>query len=278
MTPNRQRASFQPICLFTNNIWDVPAPMRVVATGNSFWNIISSMRPHLLRNFASHSQGMSALIGMDFFSKRTIVEDGHQYWRSYFYFDGDYTVVPLRVAIGQDAVLSDTYGKTLKSQFVQVRRWAYGASDIAYVAKNTFRKDRTAPFWKSFTRLWRLFDNHVTQAVIAPIMAVGAWVPLLINPTAERILLVQELPMAIGSIQQIAMIGIFVTMFTSFAMLPPRPRRYKKHRGILMAAQWVLMPITSLAYASSSAYYAQTRLLLGKYMEKFDTTEKFVKK
>ena len=33
---DRKHLSFQPICLFTNNIWDVPAPMRVVATGIHF--------------------------------------------------------------------------------------------------------------------------------------------------------------------------------------------------------------------------------------------------
>jgi len=278
VTPNRQRVSFQPICVFANNIWDVPAPMRVVATGNSFWNIISSMRPHLLRNFASHAQGLSALIGMDFWSKRTIVEDGHQYWRSYFYFDGDYSVIPLRIAIGQDAVLSDTYVKTLKAQFVQVRRWAYGASDIAYVAKNIFRKGRTVPFFRAFTRLWRLLDSHITQAVIAPMIAFGAWIPILVNPEASSILYIQNLQPTIGLIQTVAMFGLFTTMFTSFAMLPERPKRYKKGRGLLMALQWVLMPVTSILYVSSSAYYAQIRLLIGKYMEKFDTTEKFVKK
>src|SRR3990167_2830648 len=31
-----QYVSFQPIPMFTNNIWDAPAPMRVIATGNSF--------------------------------------------------------------------------------------------------------------------------------------------------------------------------------------------------------------------------------------------------
>ena len=51
---DRKKLSYQPVSLFLNNIWDVPAPMRVVATGNSFWNIVSTMRPHLLRNFASH--------------------------------------------------------------------------------------------------------------------------------------------------------------------------------------------------------------------------------
>ena len=31
-----KNVSFQPVPMFTNNIWDAPAPMRVIATGNSF--------------------------------------------------------------------------------------------------------------------------------------------------------------------------------------------------------------------------------------------------
>ena len=159
---DRKHLSYQPVCLFTNNIWDVPAPMRVIATGNSFWNMISSLRPHALRNFASHAQPMDALVEMDFWSVRTIVEDGHQYWRSYFHFGGNYEVVPLHVPIYQDAVLSSSYKKTLKAQFVQLRRWAYGASDVPFVAVRVFSRQRNVPFWAGFTRFVRLLDGHVT--------------------------------------------------------------------------------------------------------------------
>ena len=72
----------------------------------------------------------------------------------------------------------------------------------------------------------------------------------------------------------IAMIGLMITVFMSFKILPPRPERYKRSRNILMLLQWVLMPITSIAYTSMAAYYAQTRLFLGKYLDKFDVTEK----
>jgi hypothetical protein len=65
--------SYQPIPSYTNNIWDAPAPMRVIATGNSFWNMVLSLRPHMLRNFSAHAQSMQALIDMDFWSVRTIV-------------------------------------------------------------------------------------------------------------------------------------------------------------------------------------------------------------
>jgi hypothetical protein len=132
--------SFQPIAMFTNNIWDVPAPMRVIATGNSFWNMIVSMRQHILRNFASHAQSLDALVATNFYSTRTVVEDGHQYWRTYFKFDGKHDVFPLFTPIYQDAVLAGSLWRTIKEQFIQLRRWAYGASDVAYVAYTGFFK------------------------------------------------------------------------------------------------------------------------------------------
>lgn len=272
---DRKHLSYQPVSLFFNNIWDAPAPMRVVATGNSFWNIISSMRPHTLRNFASHSQPMDALVEMNFWSTRTIVEDGHQYWRSYFYFNGNYAVTPLHVPIYQDAVMSNTYLKTLKAQFIQLRRWAYGASDVPYVATKIFTRKRTVPFWNGFAHLIHLIDGHVTLACVPILVAFGGWVPLLINSEAARIdPIVHQLPDTVSMIQRIAMIGLFITVFLSFKMLPPRPARYKRHRNVFMLAQWILMPVTSIFYSALAGLNAQGHLFLGKYLDKFDVTEK----
>lgn len=271
---DRKHLSYQPACLFFNNIWDAPAPMRVIATGNSFWNIISSMRPHTLRNFASHSQPMDALEEMDFWSTRTIVEDGHQYWRSYFYFDGDYSVLPIYVPIYQDAVLSDTFAKTLKAQFVQLRRWAYGASDVPYVAVRVFTRNRKVSFVGGFARLLRLLDGHVTLASVSILVAIGGFAPLFLNSEADRSIAAHQLPDVVSTIQQVALIGLFITIFLTFKMLPPRPEHYKKTRTFWMLAQWVLMPVTAILYSSSAALYSQGRLFLGRYLDKFDVTDK----
>jgi cellulose synthase/poly-beta-1,6-N-acetylglucosamine synthase-like glycosyltransferase len=271
---DRKHLAFQPICLFFSNIWDAPAPMRVIATGNSFWNIISSMRPHTLRNFASHSQPMDALEEMNFWSKRTIVEDGHQYWRSYFYFGGNYSVIPIYVPIYQDAVLCDTYLQTLKAQFIQLRRWAYGASDVPYVATRIFTNQRNVPLSSGLARLLRLLDGHVTLASVSILVAVGGWVPLFINSEAARSIPAHQLPDVVSTIQQIALIGLFITVFLSFKMLPPRPERYKRRRTYWMIAQWVLMPFTAIIYSSTASLYSQARLFLGLYLDKFDVTDK----
>ena len=276
--PNRQRLSYQPVSLFTNNIWDAPAPSRVIAVSNSFFNVISTMRPHLLRNFASHSQPLQALEAMDFWSKRTIVEDGHQYWRSLFFFSGDYSVLPIRIPIYQDAVIDNTLWQTIKAQFIQVRRWYYGASDVAYVGSKLFvRKDkRIVPFWQLFPKFWRLLDGHVTLAILAPIVAFGGWVPMIMNLSSHT-MVAYNLPNIVSIVETFASVGLIVSILVSFKILPRRPAKYSKGRNILMLLQWILMPITSILYQSLAAFYSQTRLMLGLYMEKFDVTKKVVK-
>ncbi len=276
---NRQRLSYQPVSLFMNNIWDAPAPSRVIAVSNSFFNVISTMRPHLLRNFASHSQPFQALKAMDFWSKKTIVEDGHQYWRSLFFFRGDYSVLPIRIPIYQDAVIDDTFWKTVKAQFIQVRRWYYGASDVAYVGVRllTKKQNRVMPFWQLFPKFWRLLDGHVTLAILAPIVAFGGWIPMIMN-VASRDMIAYNLPNIVSVVETFASIGLIVSILVSLKMLPKPPAKYRKTKKISMIVQWVLMPITSILYQSIAAFYSQTRLMLGIYMEKFDVTKKTIKK
>lgn len=272
---DRKHLAYQPIAVFMNNIWDVPAPMRVLATGNTFWNIISSMRPHLLRNFASHSQPMDALVEMDWWSTKTVVEDGHQFWRSYFYFGGNYSVHPLYIPIYQDAVLDNTYPKTFKAQFIQLRRWMYGASDVPYVATRLFtRKNRNTPFWPTFVWFIRSLDGYVSAASASIIIAVGGWVPLLLNSHAYRDVVAHQLPDVISLVQRIALVGIIVMVFLSFKLLPPRPERYKRSRNFWMLAQWVLMPLTAIGFLSFAALNAQARLFFARYLVKFDVTHK----
>lgn len=278
VSPDPLHVSYQPIPMYTNNIWDAPAPMRVIATGNSFWNIVLSMRPHMIRNFSSHAQSLKSLIDTDFWSVRTIVEDGHQFWRTYFRYDGNHEVYPLYVPIYQDAVLSSTYRKTLKAQFLQLQRWAYGVSDVAYVAEKGFFTPNKVPKLDLIMKFGRLLEGHVTWAVAPLILAFAGYIPGIVtsHDLGSRGFNAISLPIIISYIQTIALLGIVITLFLSLKLLPPKPERYKRRRTLFMVLQWVLLPVTTIAYSSLSAIYSQTRLLFGLYMENFVVTDKAV--
>jgi cellulose synthase/poly-beta-1,6-N-acetylglucosamine synthase-like glycosyltransferase len=266
-------ASVQPISMYTNNIWDAPAPMRVLATGNSFYNIVLSVRPHILRNFSSHAQTMQALIDTDFWSVRTIVEDGHQFWRTYFRYDGDYRVLPLYVPIYQDAVLSKGYMKTLKAQFIQLRRWTWGASDVAYVIDQGFFKASKAPKYDVIMKALRLLEGHVTWAVAPILLLFSGFIPALFHPQSYA---ANELPLIVSRVQTVALFGALASLFVCLKTLPPKPARYHEHRRLYMILQWAYLPVTTIAYNSLAAIYSQTRLMFGWYLSKFDVTEKAV--
>jgi len=273
--PDPIHASYQPVSLYTNNIWDAPAPMRVLATGNSFFNLVVSLRQHALRNFSSHAQPMAALIQTDFWSVRTIVEDGHQFWRSYFAFDGNYQVFPLHLPISQDAVLADGYIKTLKAQFIQLRRWTYGASDVAYVVNQGVFRHNKVPKVDLLAKFWRLLEGHVTWAVGPILVLVGGFIPAYFNPNS---IAANQLPLIVSRIQTVALIAAVATVFLALKTLPPKPLRYKRHRSLFMILQWAYLPVTTLVYNSFAALYSQTRLMFRWYISKFDVTEKAVVK
>ncbi len=275
VSPDPLRAAYQPLQMFNNNIWDAPAPMRVIATGNNHYYLVLTQRPHLERNFAAHAQGLKALIDMDFWSMRTIVEDGHHFWRSYFHFDGDYRVYPISIPIYCDAVLSDTYWKTIKAQFYQLRRWTYGSSDIAYIAHQGLIMKNKIPKLNVLAKLLRTLEGHVSWASGALLLAFAAFVPLLIDPQS---IAANQLPNTVSRIQTFGLLGVMASLFVSLKTLPPRPVRYKRHRTIFMVLQWAYLPITSIAFGAFAALNSQTRLIFKKYLTVFDATEKAVKK
>lgn len=273
VSPDPIHTSYQPVALYTQNIWDAPAPMRVIATGNSFFQVMSSMRLHALRNFSAHAQGLKPLIDTDFWSVRTIVEDGHQFWRTYFRYDGKHEVYPIFTPIYQDAVFASTFRRTLVAQFIQLRRWAWGCSDIAYLAEMGFFRKNNVNKFDLIAKFWRLFEGHISWATASLLILGAAFIPALLNPDNYA---ASQLPIMASRIQTVALVGIVVTFFLSLLTLPPKPARYRHHRTLFMMLQWVYLPLTTIVYNGLSGLYSQTRLMLGKYMDTFDVTEKAV--
>jgi hypothetical protein len=273
VVPNPLRASYQPIAMYTNNIWDAPTMMRVIATGNNLFYIVNTQRPHLSRNFSAHAQPLQSLIDTDFWSTRTIVEDGHQFWRSYFRYDGDYRVYPFSIPIYQDAVLVEGYWRTLKAQFTQLRRWTYGASDVAYIADKGFWHKNKAPKVDVFAKLCRTVTTHVTWASSILLVYFAAFIPPLLHP---QNLAANELPLIVSRVQRIGLAGLIVSLYVCLITLPPRPARHKRYRSLLMLVQWAFLPVTGVLYGSMAAFNSQTRLIFKWYPSRFDVTEKAI--
>ena len=102
--PGRDIDSYQPVLLFHNNVWDVTAASRLVGYIASMWTLVDSTRPERLRIFSSHAMGMTALVGVNFWSRNVIPDDSRQFWRMFYGTEGRAKTVPLHVSVYLDGV------------------------------------------------------------------------------------------------------------------------------------------------------------------------------
>jgi hypothetical protein len=233
-------------------------------------------QPYRLHNFAAHSQGLPAIIDTDFWSVDTIVEDGQQYWRTYFRYHGDHFVRPIYVPVYQDAVLAESYPQTLKAQYLQLRRWAWGSSDFPYIVVNAWR-DTSIPLGNKLAQIGRFLEGHWSWATAPILVTFVGWLPILLSGGFRESLFGQNLAPTASLVLTLAMVGIVVSILVSLLLLPPKPPGYKERHRILHVIQWALTPVTTILFSSVPAIEAQTRLAFGKYLE-FRVTEKHVKR
>ena len=271
---NRKQKSYQPVALYNNNIWDVPAIMRLCAISNTYFHLGNSMRLHALRNFSAHSQSLDALIDTDYWSVRTIVEDGHQFWRTYFRYDGDHQVLPIYAPIYQDAVFAGGLLKTTKAQFKQIRRWTYGASDVSYVATRAFFMKNKLPKIDALLKFGRLLESHVGWATSAPLLLLSGWVPLVLNSNARHDIVAQRLPQIVSNINTVALLALLFVVYVGLVTLPKRPAHHGRTRAFGFVWQWLLTPVVGVVFNSTAAINSQAHLAFKRYIGVFDVTDK----
>lgn len=274
--PKRLQRSYQPLPMYHNNIWDTNAFVRVIVTSSSFWHMYQSTRKEMV-TFSSHSEPFDTLVKVNFWPVNMISEDSIIYWKCYSYFHGDYQVTPIYLPISLDAVLADTYWKTIKNQYKQKRRWAYGIENFPIIMRAIW-PDKKIKMRRKLKTAFEILEGHHSWATAPFILAVLGWLPLFFGGSAfNESVLAHNLPFMTRYLMTLAMFGLIVSMFLSFILLPKRPEKYSKKRYIYMFFQWFLVPIIAPTLGAMPAIDSQTRILIKKYFGEFWVTEKMKK-
>ncbi len=268
---NRTEKAYQPTHLFHNNIWDVPAVIRIVAQSCSFWRMAESVQTSKYKSFSSRSLSMKTVIDVNYWDPAVIPEDSRQYWTAYAVYDGRHTLVPIYTPVYMDAVLSETYVKTFKSQYSQLRRWAYGVCDFPFVALNLWYHPRIKLSEKIY-KIYEFLKNSFFWATGPILITFMGFIPGVINPGFRDTVLAYNVPRVMSDMLTLAAAGIIMCAVISISMVPKNPQK-----GILgqlsLIGQWILIPVVSIFLSAIPALDAQTRLMFGRYLE-YKVTEK----
>ncbi|OGL66773.1 hypothetical protein A2856_03340 [Candidatus Uhrbacteria bacterium RIFCSPHIGHO2_01_FULL_63_20] len=268
--PNPTRTSYQPVALFSNTIWTAPAPVRIAAFGTTFWLMGELARPERLWTFSSHSMPWVMLKDVGFWQRDIVSEDSRIFLQAFVHYHGDYRVTPMYLPVSMDTVAGKTYLESLKALYKQQRRWAWGVEHLpAMVA--AFSREKRIPFSKKFRYLFNHLEGMYTWATAPLLIFLLGQLPLALVRDPDA--LIQAAPFTLQQIMQLAMAGVFVSGILSLTLLPPRPKTVKGWAWLVMIAQWMLLPVTFIAFGALPAIDAQTRFLLGRYLG-FNVTKK----
>jgi hypothetical protein len=291
---DRYRAFWQPTIFNTNNIWDVPAGPRML-DGLSGLNRLANMTLPGSVKFPTSCYSLSwrMLNEVDYWDEEVIPEDWHLYLKCCYSLGDRVHVVPMYVELGNDCVLTDSTAKTLRAHYFQAVRHAWGASDIPYTWRATWR-----PGPLSFTRrlllaftvtkvhvLWMSQWYLVTLGVALPATIaarIGAPMPawwvepwyVLPGPTFHfDVLTTPSLWFqGAGLIEPVMHLNL-PSLLVALCMLPlivlvvlehrqrgPRPAHVSPLSTVWSSATWLLMAPWTLVLASMPALHAQLRL------------------
>ena len=280
--PKRYRTFWQGPIFYYNNVWDVPAPLRIQNSLGGINHLAKLMRKYtVLFPQSTYSLSMRMCYDVGYWDVDVVPEDWHMFLKCFFELGGEPYVQPILLPVGNDGVRAVSYKRTFWEHYQQARRHAWGCSDIPYAIKQ-FIAHPEIPFLRKLRRTWSLTENHVLWSsqwflitgVAANMSANGwsGWVGLNLHPFAQHNIPTWFIT-ASHWILMPCMIPLLMMIVLDMMMRPARPKRWKVWLYPVQFIQWALMAPITLFFTAMPALDAQIRLALGRRLE-YKVTEK----
>lgn len=274
---DRKYKSYQPMILFFNNFRDVPFFSKMVSMGNSFWIMFNAVKKYGTRNFSTHMQPLDALIELDFWSVQTIVEDGHQFWRSYFGFEGRYECIPVFAPVYQDANNNTTMFSTAIAQYTQMRRWSHGAEDIPYAFCMWIDQRKKLDFWRTLYEWGRLLEGILLWSTLHLVLLGGIGFSLIKDVEINTYI---SLGAFVGMCMKFSYVILTIVICMQLSFCPRHKLSTKQIIIELMRFIVLYIPLIGfilVIFSGTPAFHTQFALMIGKPMKTFNVTDKIRK-
>jgi Glycosyl transferase family group 2 len=279
--PKRYRRFWQAPIFYYNNVWEVPAPLRLPNSLGGLNHLAKLTRKYCVR-FPQSTYSLSLRMAheVDYWDPDIISEDWHMFLKCFFHCGGTVDVEPIFLPVGNDGVRARTYFSTFWEHYQQARRHAWGASDIPYAIKMSFAHPEIR-FRTRLRRTWSVFENHVLWSSQWFLITVPAVLMLFfglhIGPEWIDVFGFHLgrwwFSHASAMILKPCMAPLAILVLFDGLMRPPRPSSFKLWLYPVQFGQWFLLAVITFLFTALPALEAQIRLILGKRLE-YKCTEK----
>lgn len=270
--PKRYLRFWQPVVLFYNNFWNLPALTRISNTFSSIRHISLSVHSYRIVSCANYSTSLKLVDEVGYWDPDVIPEDYRIFFKAYFAKQGQVEVDPIALPVLVDAAESTSTWKTLINQYEQYKRWAWGVVDDAYIIYR-YLTSGSISFWSKTVRVLHVLRDHFLWPVHWFLITLGVNIPAIINPQFTKSSMGYMMANFSSLILSLTLISLAAALWVSSKHRPKRPKEVSRLRELLIPFEFILMPISGFFFSALPGIDAHTRLMLGKYLE-YRVTEK----
>lgn len=271
LAEDRLTSIWQPVPIFLNNLFRVPAAVRSMATLATQWQLYLHQHPKRLVMFSAYSMSLKLVAEVGFWDDDVIPEDSRFFWKAFFTYGERLNVRGAFMPMFGDAPRAADYGATLVSQYNQIKRWAWGVTDIPYVAAR-MPNHPEIPLRVRAQRFKMLIFNHLSWATVPLLILVAGSLPSIFNYDYGLSNTGAILETAASLILETTLLNIVAVAILD-NRLQPRPKSWSWWRRRFADLQTITYPVVFLLLSVIPALEAQTRLLFGSHLE-YRVTEK----
>ncbi|MBV9577632.1 MAG: glycosyltransferase family 2 protein, partial [Chloroflexi bacterium] len=270
--PNGFLHIFQPAILFYANHWRLIAPLRALNSIYSLWELARMVPTHRLVTQSTYSLSWHAVASVGYWDVDVIPEDSHMCFKVLFHFGQRVKVRPIFLPVYADAAEGATLQRTLENQYQQILRWAWGVSDIPYVAFGAMRA-RDMPWHNRIMRVGWYVEEHLMWPSHWFLLTLGGLLPRLINPAYAQSQLGLWQSSLVSAILGLCLPCLILVILVDWRLRPRHPDGEDAIDVLIGWGSFALLPVVGLVLCALPALDAHTRLLFGRRLE-YRVTEK----
>lgn len=270
--PAAQHHIFQPAILFYANHWRLPAPLRALNSVYSLYELARMVPSYRLVTQSTYSLFWRVAEEVDFWDVDIIPEDSHMFFKVMFHYGRRVKVRPIFLPVYADAAEGPTLERTIVNTYHQIRRWAWGVSDVPYVVLGALRAP-DLPWYTRAARVGWYVEEHLMWPAHWFLLTLGGVLPRLLNPSYASSPLGLWQASLNSAIMGLCLPCLLVVILVDWRLRPTHPDGEDAIDVLIGWGSFALLPLVGLVLAALPALDAHSRLLLGRYLE-YRVTEK----
>jgi cellulose synthase/poly-beta-1,6-N-acetylglucosamine synthase-like glycosyltransferase len=270
--PDGRLHIYQPAILFYANYARLAFPLRAVSSVFSLYSLARLAATHRLVPQSTYSLSWWVARRVGFWDVDVVPEDSHMFFKVWLQLGKRVRARAIFLPVYADAAEGVNLWRSATSTYQQIRRWAWGVSDVPYLTLRALRAEHI-PWYIRVSRLGWYVEEHLVWPSHWFILTLGGLLPPLLNQVWARSALgtwqTEAFSTLLGLSAPSLVLAILGDLFLKW-------RSDDKHDLLVLLGGLVgfaLLPLTGLTLVALPALDAHTRLLFGRTLA-YQVTEK----